>query len=125
MKTLATVIFSVVATAMLVPRPAGQAASPSGSPAAPGYSQYINTVPRFQIVTVHPSGVSEDSVLLDTTTGCTWAFAVFKDRDEDWDFRPFDADLANPASAGSEEQSACDAVLFHAIAMQRQAAPSK
>ena len=78
------------------------------APAAPALPVYI--APRFQIIPLHPSAASEWSGLLDTQTGCVWAYVTGKDG-QNWQYVPVDADYGTAVAAAVKQQAKCDAVM--------------
>lgn len=64
---------------------------------------------RFQITELHPNGVSKWSVLLDTQTGCAWAYSVHTNTDNStsygWDFIP---NLNQTFNVQKQEAVLCD-----------------
>lgn len=110
-RTGLTAALAVLGTVLLLPHPASQMAAGSG-----GVPPIVYANPRYQILTVNLGTAREDSVLLDTESGCTWKWADFKEGNQVWDFHPFDSDVNNPAGSSAQEQVACDKVLLGTIA---------
>ena len=78
------------------------------APAAPTLP--ANVAPRFQVIQLHPNAASEWSGLLDTQTGCVWAYSEGQN-ERSWQFIPVDADYANAPAAAAKQQAACDAKM--------------
>jgi hypothetical protein len=122
MKIVFAAIPAILGLVALLPGSAGQSPAAKSS-SVPSYFQVVNAVPRFQIITIHPSGVREDSVLLDTKTGCTWAYAVSKHGGFDWDFTALDSFPGD--NAFNMQQGACELAAAAAVSSEQPRTPSK
>jgi hypothetical protein len=104
-------ILFIVAVLTLLAFAVGRAQAPT-APALPLYA-----IPRFQVVQLHPTAASEWSGLLDTQTGCTWAYATGENSEHTWQFIPMDSSFTRNADLVRKDMAVCYANLPRPMAV--------